>query len=92
MPPRFTLLTRIHRTQLPAFPPAAHGHIGQHKATPLRPNTPPIGLHTGSRDSGDTLSLSLAATSEQKGRESSLAGCRTARGCCPMLHYIKIKI
>jgi len=43
-----------------------------------------------SKDAGDPLSLSLAAASERKGRESGLVGCRAARGRCPLLQYIKV--
>ena len=40
-----------------------------------------------SRDAWDTLSLSLAATSERKPWESGFVGCRAARGSRPVLQY-----
>jgi hypothetical protein len=90
--------TALLATHWPPWPPAVPSHAGQHKATPLQLNTPPIDLLLSPRmfslvlfccspDTWDPLSLSPAAASKRKPWESGFVGCRAARGCHPMLRY-----
>jgi len=95
--PRFTLLTRVHRTTAsipagcpwPRLPAQSNSPPGQypsnrptHVFAPFR--FPPL----FSRDAGDNLSLSLADASERKWRESGLAGYRAAGAAVSLLKYL----